>query len=139
MLVFRNTATGEVSSTDPASGTANTAAGQSGYGMRAGDWKLVVPHCLSKAMVPSVEDQSAFEIYHLPSDPFEAHNLNDTVQGRANFETMLSIANKYNVSCCAYQGHSGSALCSLVPPPSPAPPAPSPGGRYYDVSGASST
>lgn len=79
--------------------------------MRVGEWKLVVPHCLSTAMVPSAEDQAAFEIYHLPSDPFEAHNFNETAQGRKQFESMLSIAIKHQVSCCAYQGQSGSKVC----------------------------
>jgi len=36
----------------------------------------VVPHCSSPDMVPSSLDQ--IEMYHLPTDPFEATNLNAT-------------------------------------------------------------
>lgn len=91
--VDRNTATGEV--------TSKPKKGQSGYGMRVGDWKLVVPHCSSPDMVPSSLDQT--EMYHLPSDPFEAKNVNATAEAKAQFQSMLAIATKHSVRCSCFQ------------------------------------
>ena len=46
----------------------------SGYAIRSGVWKAVVPHC-STEQVPSLNDMKSMEIYHLSNDPFEKDNL----------------------------------------------------------------
>ena len=39
----------------------------------------------------------------LPSDPFEAKNVNATAEAKAQFQSMLAIATKHSVRCSCFQ------------------------------------
>jgi len=93
-LARRNTQTGEAIVEKSGKG--------SGYGMRVGDWKVVVAKCANnQTNRPSKAD--VMEIYHLPSDPFEAKNVNATAAGVAQAKVFLTIAKKHDVSCHCFQ------------------------------------
>jgi arylsulfatase A-like enzyme len=71
-----------------------------GYALRSGDWKIVVPHC-SASLVPSEKDETL--VYHLPTDPFEAHNLNATDEGKQQQAALFALAKKHNITCHCFQ------------------------------------
>ena len=72
-----------------------------GFAIRAGEWKAVVPHC--KGGSPSPHDEAAMQVYHLPSDPFEQHDLAGTKQGHAKAKQLLQKAMGANATCHCYQ------------------------------------
>ena len=76
--------------------------GASGYSVRIGEWKGVVAHCAdNETLTPSSAD--IFEVYHLPSDPFEQNNLASTDQGKAQFKALQAVIAGTNVSCRCFQ------------------------------------
>jgi arylsulfatase A-like enzyme len=72
----------------------------SGYALRSGDWKVVVPYC-NKNLSPAAENPTM--VFHLPSDPFEANNVNSTSEGQEQIASLLAIAQKHNITCNCYQ------------------------------------
>eukprot|EP00750_Incisomonas_marina_P006185 INCI14358.1.p1 GENE.INCI14358.1~~INCI14358.1.p1 ORF type:complete len:547 (+),score=70.63 INCI14358.1:71-1711(+) len=72
----------------------------SGYALRSGEWKIVVPHCDSSQKA-STNDSAM--VFHLPSDPFETTNLNNTDTGNAQRVVLVDLAVKHNVTCNCFQ------------------------------------
>ena len=75
--------------------------GHSGYGIRSGRWKGVVPHCAAANGHPSPLD--VMEVYALDADPFEQHNLNGTAAGAEQKQRFLAIAAAHNLTCACFQ------------------------------------
>jgi len=79
---------------------ASTGTEPSGYALRSGEWKIVVPHC-AEDQKPSTSDMVM--VYHLPSDPFEKNNLNNTQDGQEQIANLVQLAIKNNVTCNCFQ------------------------------------
>jgi hypothetical protein len=94
-LVRRNTKTDEVI-------VEKKGGKSSGYAMRVGDWKVVVASCANNETNRPSEDD-VMEIYHLPSDPFEAKDVVASAAGMAQAKVALDIAKKHDVSCHCFQ------------------------------------
>ena len=74
-----------------------------GYSVRIGEWKGVVPHCADQdAKQPSDGDAAVMQVYHLPSDPFEANDLAKTT-GKTQISTFLTLLKSKNLTCSCYQ------------------------------------
>lgn len=99
-LVYHDTVTHAVQSNHPTTGEVGKPHGASGYGMRSGDWKIVVAHCASNDK-PSRADVA--EVYNIRADPFEFHNLNATSAGKQQIATFLAIAKSHIVTCNCFQ------------------------------------
>jgi len=74
--------------------------GPSGYSLRAGDWKVVAPHC-GDTLQPSLDD--VVQLYNLESDPFEQNDVAEFRPWEAL--RLLRIATAKNLSCRCYQCH----------------------------------
>lgn len=72
----------------------------SGYAVRVGDWKGIVPYCADKTTLrPSAQD--ALQLYHLPSDPFETTDVaatNPSVVAKLRGQVLGK-----NLTCRCYQ------------------------------------
>ena len=74
----------------------------SGYGIRMGDWKGVVDHCADTVhLKPSAND--AFQVYHLPSDPFESTDVAKSAKGKAAIAKFVAQLKAADVSCKCFQ------------------------------------
>jgi len=73
----------------------------SGYGIRMGDWKGVVNHCADADAVPSSKDK--YQVFHLPTDPFEANDVASTAAGKTQIHAFLKQLKTANVSCHCFQ------------------------------------
>ena len=74
----------------------------SGYGIRMGDWKGVVDHCADTVhLKPSAND--AFQVYHLPSDPFESTDVANSAKGKAAIAKFVAQLKAADVSCKCFQ------------------------------------
>lgn len=93
-LVRRNTETDEL--------IVESGGKTSGYGMRVGDWKVVVAACANNETNRPSEDD-VMEIYHLPTDPFEAKDVAASAAGTTQAKVFLAIAKKHDVSCHCFQ------------------------------------
>eukprot|EP01052_Picozoa_sp_SAG31_P010566 SAG31_NODE_581_length_13927_cov_78.549899_16_plen_82_part_00 len=79
--MYQNEATKELSYKHPNVASEDKSYGIPGYAVRVGEWKGVVPHCGDgEEATPSAVDLQVMEVYHLPTDPFEQHNLATTVR-----------------------------------------------------------
>lgn len=77
--------------------------GNSGFGVRSGDWKGVVAHCTAANKQPSEADLATMEVYDLLADPFEDKDLSQTDQGKAQAKRMLKLVMQDGNSCGCYQ------------------------------------
>ena len=93
---YQNSTTGHVQSTHPVVG----GKGASGYGVRSGEWKGVVPHCAVDSK-PSRQDK--MQVYHLPSDPFETTDVASTAEGKKAAAQMIELVLADGVSCACFQ------------------------------------
>ena len=77
--------------------------GASGYAVRIGEWKGVVPHCANTTSLrPSAGD--AMQVYHLPTDPFETTDIADTAAGKAPLALLRgTLAEDPTLSCHCFQ------------------------------------
>ena len=73
---------------------------RSGFALRSGEWKIIVPHCRSDQF-PSGDEPTW--VFHLPQDPFETSNLNHTEQGKQKIAELFSMAKKHNLTCNCFQ------------------------------------
>lgn len=96
-LVRRNKETGEVIVPADEKGGES-----SGYAMRVGDYKVVVAACANNA-TNRPSNMDVMEIYHLPSDPFEATDIAATPVGKRQATIFLGVAEKHDVSCHCFQ------------------------------------
>jgi len=106
LLGYRHIASGELTSVHPDAATntdvAGRKGGKSGYGVRVGEWKGVVAHCANNSTgAPSPED--VMEVYHLPTDPFEANDLGKTAAGATQKAAFLAVLADAKVLCACYQ------------------------------------
>jgi len=76
-------------------------AGPSGYAVRVGPWKGVVPHCTSSAGELRPRPGDEMQLYHLASDPGEATDVASAHPGVAASLRRL-VASK-NVTCDCFQ------------------------------------
>ena len=72
----------------------------SGYSVRSGKWKGVVPHC-GKNLKPSATDD--FQIYDLEADRAEAHDLAATDVGKKQAATFAQLLAQEELSCKCFQ------------------------------------
>lgn len=79
---------------------ASSKGGSSGYGVRVGNWKGVVAHCIDNVtMSPSLQDD--FMLYDLTTDPFET---TDIAPGHPDqVTTMIKLLMTENVKCNCFQ------------------------------------
>ena len=79
---------------------AAAARGASGFSVRQGEWKGVVQHCSdTTTYAPSAAD--AFELYHLPADPFET---TDVAAAHTDVVAQLrALVMSKNLTCHCYQ------------------------------------
>ena len=77
--------------------------GASGYSIRIGEWKGVVPHCANTTSLrPSALD--AMQVYHLPTDPFETTDIAETAAGKAPLALLRgTLAEDPTLSCHCFQ------------------------------------
>ena len=77
--------------------------GASGYGVRSGEWKGVVPHCADTSTPPKPSAADEFMIFHLPSDPFEQNDVAATAKGKVQIKKFLALLKKNEVTCNCFQ------------------------------------
>ena len=74
----------------------------SGYGVRQGNWKGVVPFCSdTKTEQPSLGDASTFMLFDLTTDPFEQTDVSASHQDVVT--KMIQFVMSKNLSCKCYQ------------------------------------
>ena len=73
--------------------------GPSGYGVRVGDWKGVVPHCAANASVPSHDDP--MQLYNLATDPFEATDV--AAANADQVKKIIDLLISEDLSCGCFQ------------------------------------
>eukprot|EP01061_Rhynchopus_euleeides_P006541 TRINITY_DN15581_c0_g1_i1.p1 TRINITY_DN15581_c0_g1~~TRINITY_DN15581_c0_g1_i1.p1 ORF type:complete len:506 (+),score=168.16 TRINITY_DN15581_c0_g1_i1:61-1518(+) len=84
-------------------GRSGRSAGKSsGYSVRMGDWKGVVPFCSDKVgNKPSQNDTAAMQLYDLASDAFEQRDISK--ENAAQVEKMVAFIISQDLSCECFQ------------------------------------
>jgi len=81
----------------------------SGYGVRVGDWKGVVPHCTA-ALEPSLDDK--LQLYDLKRDPFETTDV--AAQHQNVVRQLKELVMSKGISCHCYQCPTSLPLAEIV-------------------------